>query len=117
MFEKRIKIAAYVVMAVFVLLAFRVWYLQIVNGDKYRAISENNRLRIIKTPAPRGIIFDRNKTPLVKNIPVFSVSINPENIDTINRADLADALGIAVDEINSKFDKKDNSSFVPIKLK
>lgn len=117
MFEKRIKIAGFVVMAVFILLVTRVWFLQIINGEKYRNISENNRLRIIKTPAPRGIIFDRNNTPLVKNIPVFSVSVNPENIDMINRADLAEALGITVDEINSKFDKKDNSSFVPIKLK
>lgn len=117
MFEKRIKIAGFVVMAVFILLVTRVWFLQIINGEKYRNISENNRLRIIKTPAPRGIIFDRNNTPLVKNIPVFSVSVNPENIDMINRDELAQALGIPVEEINAKFDKKDNSSFIPLKLK
>ncbi|MBN2654652.1 MAG: penicillin-binding protein 2 [Nitrospirae bacterium] len=117
MFEKRIKIATWVVIAIFVLLGVRIWHLQIINGDKYRLMSENNRLRIIKTPAPRGIIFDRNNIPLVKNIPVFSVSINPENISLIDRGALAEILAISVDEINDKFDKKDNSSFVPIKLK
>lgn len=117
MFEKRINIAVWVVIMVFVLLSIRIWYLQIISGEKYRMISENNRLRIIKTPAPRGIIFDRNNIPLVKNIPVFSVSINPENIAAIDRASLAEMLGIPVGEITEKFDKKDNSSFVPIKLK
>ncbi len=72
MILKRIQLGSYIVIGALLILCFRLWQLQILDGNKYKRLSEDNRLRILKTPAPRGIIYDRNGTPLVKNIPVFS---------------------------------------------
>lgn len=49
----------------------RLFELQIILGAKNRQIAEGNRIKKIVNPAPRGIIFDRNKKPLVRNVPVF----------------------------------------------
>ncbi|TAN45713.1 MAG: penicillin-binding protein 2 [Nitrospirae bacterium] len=113
----RIKIGSLIIAAVITLFACRLWYLQILQRDKYQTLSETNRLRIIKNPAPRGIIYDRNGVPLVKNIPTFSVSIIPENLRNLDRDALAKMLEMPLQEIEEKLNKKDNSPFVPIKLK
>lgn len=114
---RRIGIASFVLILVFVIFLFRLWQLQILEGDKYRLLSESNRLRIIKTPAPRGIIYDRNGNPLVKNIPFFSVAINPENLKSVDVQSLADLLGLRQTEVADKINRKEGSPFVPIKLK
>lgn len=51
----------------------RLFYLQVLRSDYYRRLSDENRLRTVVIPAPRGIIFDRNGKPLVSNSPAFSV--------------------------------------------
>src|SRR3990167_375545 len=45
----------------------RLGYLQIVKGDALRERSENNYIKISKTEAARGIIYDRNGAPLLSN--------------------------------------------------
>ena len=47
------------IILIFTMLTIRLWYIQIYKGDYYRRISENNRIRRIEIPAPRGMIFDR----------------------------------------------------------
>ncbi len=113
----KIHLGSYIIVAVFLFFCFRLWQLQVMEGDRYLALSESNRLRIVKTPAPRGIIFDRNGTPLVKDIPFFSVSISPENLKSLDRSALAKFLGIQENEIEEKLNRKDNSPFIPIKIK
>ena len=73
--RKKIQLGVFVVVVVFMIIFLRLWQMQVFEGDKYRQLSENNRLRIMSTPAPRGIIFDRNGVPLVKNVPIYSVYI------------------------------------------
>ncbi|MGD0281450.1 MAG: penicillin-binding protein 2 [Dissulfurispiraceae bacterium] len=113
----KIHLGSYIIVAVFLFFCFRLWQLQVMEGDRYLALSESNRLRIVKTPAPRGIIFDRNGTSLVKDIPFFSVSISPENLKSLDRSALARFLGIQENEIEEKLNRKDNSPFIPIKIK
>src|SRR5208283_3627079 len=113
----KIQFGSYIIVAVFLFFCFKLWQLQVIDGDKYRALSENNRLRIVKTPAPRGIIFDRNGTALVKDIPFFSVSISQESLKRLGTYALAKFLGIPENEIAEKLNRKDNSPFIPIKLK
>lgn len=48
---------------------FKVWSLQIVNGEALRQKSENNRLRDTPVFAVRGVIYDRNGVPLAWNEP------------------------------------------------
>lgn len=56
---------------VFAIIFLRVFFLQIIKGDYYRSLSDNNRTKTVSVHAPRGIIFDRNNTPLVFNTPGF----------------------------------------------
>ena len=60
----------------FLLLLGHMFQLQIVNGYKYRLMSDTNRFRTARIFAPRGIILDRNNTPLVYNVPGFRQTLN-----------------------------------------
>lgn len=115
--NQRIMLAGYIMIIFFVVFIVRLWQLQILEGDRYKTLSENNRLRIIKTPAPRGIIYDRNGIPLVKNIPFFSVSINADHIDSMDITALSNLIGIKEADLIDKINKQKSSPFVPMKLK
>lgn len=112
----RIMIATYIVIAIFSLLVLRLWQLQILQGNEYRKISEENRLKIVKIAAPRGIIYDRNGIPLVKNSPYYSVSISPDLSGNIDAALLSKVIDIDIDTIEKKLSNK-KSSFEPVRLK
>lgn len=56
--ESRFFAASIVIVIAALILWLRLWQLQIYRGDYYRRISENNRVRKIDVPAPRGILYD-----------------------------------------------------------
>jgi len=58
----------------------RLFWLQIVHGQEYRDIAEGNRVRILQIKADRGLIYDRNLQPLVKNRPGFSLVVIPGDL-------------------------------------
>ena len=101
--EKRITIAFYIVIFLFGVFIFRLWDLQIIKGGEYRKIDEHNRLRVIDILAPRGIIYDRNDRPLVKNIPSFDISVVKEDIpkDPETLSKLARLIGLKSDDIKA----------------
>jgi len=107
----------YLIIAIFILLALRLWQLQILQGKEYRRLSEANRLRIVNTPAPRGIIFDRNGIPLVENSPYFFASVIPDEFDETKIHLFSKVLNIPEEEIIEKVKKSSNSPFIPVKLK
>jgi len=49
----------------------RLFYVQILQGSDFRKLSDGNRIRTITIYAPRGVILDRNGSPLVYNVPGF----------------------------------------------
>ncbi len=61
-------------------LAGRLWQLQVVETDAYRAQAARNRNRTEPVPPVRGRIFDRNRAPLVANVPVFSAWLTPSTL-------------------------------------
>ena len=67
------------VIAVFAVLGFSFWFLQIVEGDAYVELAENNNQRTMALRAPRGIVFDRDMKLLVDNRLSFTVSIDRKN--------------------------------------
>ncbi|MFO0415808.1 MAG: penicillin-binding protein 2, partial [Pseudomonadota bacterium] len=67
------------------LLVGRLWYLQIVRGAFFRDRSENNRLRTIFIPSPRGVIADRNGEAIVRNRPSFNVELVVEDAPNVNQ--------------------------------
>jgi len=114
---EKILIIGYVLVVAFLLLIMRLWQLQILQGSEYRKLSEANRLRITSIPAPRGIIFDRNGIPLVKNSPYFCASLIPGEFDRSKISSLSKVLNMHVEEILEKINKDSLSPFEPIKLK
>lgn len=91
-----IQIVAFVLLAV---LGARLYYLQVVKGDYYNERAENQRIRLIPIPAPRGAIFDRNGKILVDSRPTFNVVLSNEPIKKIDVSDRIDdyARGLSLD--------------------
>src|SRR6185503_1611068 len=79
-FEMRLYAIQYLVLAIFVALGIRFYVLQVTRHDDYVARAENNRIREIPIPAPRGQILDRNGVLLVDNKPASNIVIYPEDI-------------------------------------
>lgn len=61
-------------------LAGRLVVLQISQGQQNYLLAEGNRLKTLLVPAPRGVIYDRNGVALVKNIPNYSVILQPSQL-------------------------------------
>jgi penicillin-binding protein 2 len=76
----RVAIIGGIALAAFAVIFFRLWYLQVLSGDKYVAAAQNNRLREIKVQAPRGEIVDRNGVVLVRNRVGYAVKITPDRL-------------------------------------
>lgn len=64
----------------FGILVIQLINLQVIKGDTYRELAAINALREVPIPAARGLIFDRNGTPLVENSARFSVAIVPGDL-------------------------------------
>jgi penicillin-binding protein 2 len=86
--ELRVYVIQYLVLVVFIALGIRFYILQVARHDDYQARAENNRIREIPIPAPRGQILDQNGNVLVDNTPAFNIVVTPEDItnkeDTLN---------------------------------
>jgi penicillin-binding protein 2 len=54
--------------------------LQVVSREQYRTLADENRLVRIETAAPRGVVYDRNGTILVRNQPSFEIALIPEHL-------------------------------------
>jgi penicillin-binding protein 2 len=73
----RVVVFAVLIVAVFIAFGRRLWYLQFVEGDYYIALADTLRLKAEDLPAARGIIYARDGTPLVQNVPTFKVVVIP----------------------------------------
>jgi penicillin-binding protein 2 len=73
------------VVVVFAALAISFWLLQVVQGQRFREMAENNHQRTLVLRAPRGIVFDRNGRVLVENRYSFSISIVREHTKDLSR--------------------------------
>lgn len=113
---ERTMAAGYIIGILFLVICIRLWQLQVLQGDEYRRLSEENRLHIVKVAAPRGIIYDRNGVPLVKNAPYFSVSINPQTIERIDMHALSGLLKLDQQAIAGSL-RRSRSLYEPIRLK
>ena len=76
----RVAVIGGLALIMFAIIFFRLWYLQILSGDKYLADANNNRVREIKVEAPRGEILDRDGRVLVDNRVGLAVKVRPDEI-------------------------------------
>ncbi len=66
-----------VVIAILGVLLYRVYWIQQTEGSNFGALAQENQFAILRSKAPRGVIFDRDGDPLAINIPSFNVTITP----------------------------------------
>ncbi len=88
-FKNRLVIVTVILAIAFLVLASRLWYLQVLKGDEFEEFSLDNRIRIERVPAPRGRILDRFGRELVVNRPSFDVYALPEEIQDIQELSLS----------------------------
>jgi len=74
--RSRVFLLPLVLFLCLLLLIGRLIYLQLIKGKYYRALADLNRTRTTFIHAQRGIIFDRNGTPLVYNTPGYRKTLN-----------------------------------------
>ncbi len=115
--QGKVRIIGYILLAGFAIVLVRLWQLQILQGSAFRKISESNRLRVIGVPAPRGIIFDRNRIPLVKNVHYFCASLIPSEFNSDNLPSLAKLLNVGEAELEKRIRRTEQSPFTPVRLK
>jgi penicillin-binding protein 2 len=76
----RVAVLGTCALAMFAIIFFRLWFLQVLSGPQYLAQASTNRVRNIQLAAPRGPIVDRSGTVLVRSQAVPAVLISPPDL-------------------------------------
>ena len=104
------------VVSLFVLLFARLWFLQVMAGERYVNLAEGNAVRALSITAPRGEILDRNGKTIVRNRFAMVVSVQPnemgERVDEV-LADVADLLGMSLQDVQKQIRGSRVSPFRP----
>lgn len=98
---QRVRLLTRAVAVVLVLIGAGFGFVQIVQGDYYRELAENNRLRKLPIRAPRGLIFDRHGRLLVENVPSYNLMFDRSRSSDLERslAFAARVLGRPLEEL------------------
>jgi penicillin-binding protein 2 len=81
--ERRVTSAALVVLAVWLILLARLFYLQVVQAERYTQFAERNSVRTHRVQAPRGMILDRNGEILVDARPALGITLVPSETEDL----------------------------------
>src|SRR3984957_14726015 len=102
--EIRLTSAQYAILAIFLILAYGLWRLQVMKSDFYQLAAEKNRIRNVPVLAPRGKILDREGRTIVDNYPSFSaLLLRDSSRDLAGEADLiSQGLHLDANEVRTK---------------
>ncbi|HEX5513704.1 MAG TPA: penicillin-binding protein 2 [Gammaproteobacteria bacterium] len=70
--------------ALLLVLLGRLGHLQVVGYQHYTMLAQDNRVKLVALPPPRGLIYDRNGVLLAENRPSFQLVLTPEEVKDIN---------------------------------
>ena len=100
----RLTAAQYIILGIFLVLAYGLWRLQVMQSDFYSLAAEKNRIRNVPVLAPRGKILDREGRTIVDNYPSFSaLMMRDSSRDLAGDADLiAQGLHLDPDEVRAR---------------
>jgi penicillin-binding protein 2 len=76
----RVAVLGGIALAIFALIFFRLWYLQVLSGSEYVAQASGNRVRSVSVTAPRGRLLDRSDAVLVDNESSVAVVVSPAGL-------------------------------------
>ncbi|MGA7888583.1 MAG: penicillin-binding protein 2 [Candidatus Sulfotelmatobacter sp.] len=100
----RLTAAQYIILAIFLVLAYGLWKLQVMESGYYASAAEKNRIRNVPILAPRGKILDREGRTIVDNYPSFSALLLRDSSRDLNAdADLiAQGLHLDANEVRER---------------
>lgn len=120
----RVAVLSGVAAILFGVLFFRLWGLQIIDGDEYLVEAQNNRTREYKVIAPRGEILDRDGDVLVDNRTSLALQLNTQKLPqdpTAERAQLArlgELVGMSLPRVRRTIEKEEEvAAGAPVTLK
>ncbi|MCJ7662833.1 MAG: penicillin-binding protein 2 [Desulfobacterales bacterium] len=118
-FKPRQRYFISAVLCVFLIFFGRLLYLQAIKGHELRFLSENNRIRLIKNPAPRGMIMDRKGRVMVDSRPAFNCMVMPEDVGDLKglAQKLSHFIHLSPDAIASLIEQRDSPPFQPVLIK
>ncbi len=102
--QLRLTAVQYILLGIFLVLAFGLWRLQVARSDYYTTLAEQNRIKQVPMLAPRGKILDREGRIIVDNYPSFSVLLlrdQNRNLD-VDADKIATGLQIPPDELRAR---------------
>lgn len=76
----RVTVMSGIAVAIFSVVFLRLWYLQVLSGDTYRDLANDNRVREVRVQAPRGEILDRDGKVLVANRTELALQVEPDDL-------------------------------------
>ena len=82
----RVAVLGSFALAMFAIIFFRLWFLQVLSGNQYLAQARTNRVRDVSIAAPRGEILDSSGNVLVQSVPSTTVQISPPDLPSSPRA-------------------------------
>ena len=115
----RLTAIQYIAAVCFSALAVAFWVFQVASHEKFREMAENNHMRRLPLPAPRGVLFDRNGKILVENQSMFNIALLREQTRDIDKTLHILATATGVDEATLKETvnrKRREPSYRPIVL-
>ena len=103
----RLTAVQYIILVIFLILAYGLWRLQVMQSDFYAQMAEKNRIRNVPILAPRGKILDREGRVIVDNYPSFSALLLRDSSRDLNAdADLiAGGLHLDANEVRERVRK------------
>ena len=107
LFRSRAIVLGLIILIMLCVLAWRMAYLQIDLHEKYRDLSENNRIQLRPITPNRGLIYDRNGVLLAENIPSYSLTLVPERVTDMEQTlDFLNQLIGVSDRHREQFEKR-----------
>ncbi|HSO19319.1 MAG TPA: penicillin-binding protein 2 [Desulfosarcina sp.] len=119
-FNQRLSAALTIVIAAFVVLTARLIFLQVIEGEELRRLSEINSIRLKSVDAPRGLIYDTHDRLLADNRPSYDLSVIVKDAEPLATtiADLARYTGLDEAELWEALDAaKGSRAYKPVLLK
>ena len=100
----RLAMAQYVILAIFVLLVYGLWRLQVMDAAHWASMAEQNRIKEVPILAPRGKLLDREGRPIVDNYPSFSALLlrSQGNVSDADLDAISAGLHMPPDEVKTR---------------
>jgi penicillin-binding protein 2 len=102
----RLRFIQVLMVMMLTLLGVRLYVLQVVRGERYGEIAENQRRRRLPITAPRGVIFDREGRVIVDSRPIYNVIMSREDVKDLHSLvePLGEGLQIDKEILKERFD-------------